>query len=116
MTGKTRDTTDAPTTEEIETALKKLKNNNSLIIKSLPDIIPSRLLKFGGDTLKQWLKHIFSSIWINEEIPEEWLKGIICPLHKKGDHLECANYRGITLLNAMYKVFSNILYTRLFLM
>jgi hypothetical protein len=34
LTGKTQDTTDAPTTEEIETALKKLKNNNSFIIKA----------------------------------------------------------------------------------
>ena len=76
MTGKTQDATDAPTTEEIETSLKKLKNNNSFIIKPLPDIIPAELLKFGGDTLKQWLKRIFLSIWINEEIPEEWLKGI----------------------------------------
>jgi len=27
--------------------------------------------------------------------------------------LECSNYKGITLLNATYKVFSNFLYTRL---
>ena len=38
---------------------------------------------------------------------------VICPLHKKGGHLECANYTDITLLNVTYKVFSNILYTRL---
>jgi len=63
--------------------------------------------------LKQWLKHIFSSMWINEEIPKEWLQGIICPLHKKGDQLESVNYRGITLLNETYKVLSNILHNTL---
>jgi hypothetical protein len=45
-------------------------------------------------------------MWINEEIPKEWVQGIIFPLHKKGDQLECANYRGITLFNVTYKVFS----------
>jgi sorting nexin-29 len=52
-------------------------------------------------------------VWETETIPQEWEKGLICPIHKKGDPLECQNYRGITLLNTMYKVFSNILYTRL---
>jgi sorting nexin-29 len=35
------------------------------------------------------------------------------PYTKNGDPLECQNYRRITLLNIMYKVFSNILCTRL---
>jgi len=109
LKGKTYDTTDVPTIEETETALKKLKNNKAPGI----DNILAELLKFGDDRLQQCLKHKFSSIGINEEIPKEWLQGIICPLHKKGDQLECANYTGITLLNVTYKVFSNILYTRL---
>jgi len=54
-----------------------------------------------------------SSLGITEEITKECLQGIICPLRKRGDQLECANYRGIALLNATYKVFSNILYARL---
>ena len=56
-----------------------------------------------------------SSIGISKEITKECLQGIICPLHKRGDQLECANYRGIALLNVTYKVFSNILYARLLL-
>ena len=66
LKGKTQDTIDAPTNEEIETALKKLKNNTPPVT----DDIPTELLKFGGGRLKQWLKHVFSSMWINEEIPE----------------------------------------------
>jgi len=75
---KTQDTIDVPTIEETETALKKLKNNK------VPgtDNILAELLKIGSDRLEQWLKHKFSSMGINEEIPKEWLQGIICPLHK----------------------------------
>lgn len=43
----------------------------------------------------------------------EWTKGIICPLHKKGDRLDCNNYRDIVLLTCAYKVLSNILFEKL---
>jgi hypothetical protein len=54
-------------------------------------------------------------VWTNEGNSKEGLQGILCPLTKKGDQLECntRNYRGITLLSVTYKVFSTILYTRL---
>jgi hypothetical protein len=36
---------------------------------------------------------------------ETWNETIIIPLHKKGDKTECSNYKGISLLNSVYKVF-----------
>jgi len=48
-----------------------------------------------------------------EQLPEEWNKAIIVPLHKKGDKLNCNNYREISLLNTAYKVFSKVLLGRL---
>jgi hypothetical protein len=61
------------------------------------------------------MKDLIENIWEKKqrELPSEWNIGILCPLHKRGDLLECCNYRGITLLNVAYKILSNILYARL---
>jgi hypothetical protein len=46
-------------------------------------------------------------------MPEEWSMGIVQTTYKKGDNLECSNYRTIALLNVTYIMFSGILYNRL---
>jgi hypothetical protein len=40
-------------------------------------------------------------------------ESITVPIHKKGDKTDCNNYRGISLLPTTYKIFSNILLSRL---
>jgi len=50
---------------------------------------------------------------LNLKIPCEWSEGILCPIYKKGDRKQCNSYRGISLLNITYKIFTILLYNRL---
>jgi hypothetical protein len=45
-------------------------------------------------------------------LPEGWKESIIVPIHKKGDKIDCSNYRGRLLLPTTYKILSNILLSR----
>jgi sorting nexin-29 len=98
-----------PTKNETEEAIGKLKNNQA------PDIdrIQAELLNHESKELIGILQEFLGLIWTNENMPDEWKTGIICLLHKKGDPMQCANYRGISLLNTTYKIFSKIMYTQL---
>jgi len=46
-------------------------------------------------------------------MPMDWEEGIIYPVYKKGDRIVCSNYRGITLLNVTYKIFTSFLHNGL---
>ena len=46
-------------------------------------------------------------------MPAEWEEGSVCPISKKGDRLDCSNYRKITLPNIFHKIFSIILFDQL---
>jgi hypothetical protein len=52
-------------------------------------------------------------IWDQERMPAEGKEGLICPVFKKGDKLQCNNYRGTALLNVTYNILSNIILKRL---
>ena len=45
--------------------------------------------------------------------PTAWSDGLVIPLHKKGSVNDVNNYRGITLLSTLGKLFSKILNNRL---
>ena len=46
-------------------------------------------------------------------VPEDWRSAVIVPLYKgKGERTECSNYRGISLLYMVGKIYSGILVDR----
>ena len=98
-----------PTLEEITKLIQTQRNGKALG----EDNISIELLKNGGLELHKYLHKLILNIWKYEKIPEEWTKAIIIPLLKKGDRQECSNYRGISLLNIVYKIFSKLIQQRL---
>lgn len=56
---------------------------------------------------------MFNVIYSRGYFPKSWSLGDILPLHKKGDKDNVQNYRGITLLSVLGKLFTRILNTRL---
>jgi hypothetical protein len=79
--------------------------------RKIPNI--SRIFKKGGETLWRRNHHLIKLIWVQHKMPEEWSMGIIQPIYKKGDKLECSNYRATSLINVTYKVLLGIQYNRL---
>ncbi|XP_071039898.1 uncharacterized protein [Parasteatoda tepidariorum] len=98
-----------PTLEEVDDGIKKLMDSKA----PGPDEIPSEFLKNGGTSVTKKIYDLVRAIWEQKLIPEEWKTSMTCMIHKKGDILDCSNYRGISLLCTSYKVFSNILFKRL---
>ncbi|XP_062704877.1 uncharacterized protein LOC134287218 [Aedes albopictus] len=98
-----------PTLREVKDAIHQLKNNKA----AGKDGIAAELIKMGPEKLATCLHQLVVKIWETEQLPEEWKEGIICPIHKKGDKLMCENFRAITVLNAAYKVLSQIIFRRL---
>jgi hypothetical protein len=57
-----------PTINEVEQAIKKLKNNKAPGM----DLIPGELVKLAGPEYIKHLHKLIVKIWITEIIPEEW--------------------------------------------
>ena len=102
-------TDEAPTRSEVVDALKKLKNFKSPGV----DGITNEQLKNGKVGLVDRLVYLFKKVWEEEQIPEDWSKGVIVIVGKKGDTSHCSNNRGITLRSTTSKLLQIILLRRL---
>jgi len=71
------------------------------------------MLKADIKTSSKVLTNLFKNIWDKDTIPDDWSKGLIVKLPKKGELGNCNNWRGITLLSIPSKVFCRILLDRI---
>lgn len=95
--------------DEIVNIIRTLKNNKS----PGEDKITNEMLKTGNEILAQPLLSVFNKILQTTQIPEQWTKSEIILLHKKGDKSNINNYRPISLIPNMYKLFSKLIQRRI---
>lgn len=95
--------------EEVEEAIKHLKRNKSPGV----DGIRGEMIKAGGKELVKEIHEICKQVWREGKIPEEWTKSVLVTIPKKGDLMECQNYRTIALISHMAKVLLIVLLSRL---
>jgi sorting nexin-29 len=71
------------------------------------------LIKYADPLLHWRLLHIINQCWLTCKVPESWKIAEVISLFKKGDCRECKNYRGLSLLNTLYKIYARIVNKRL---
>lgn len=98
-----------PQLNEVAQVLKELENGKAAGM----DGIRPEMLRYGGKRLAQVLTLLFQFLWKLEYMPQEWKQGGIFPIYKKGGAEDPNNYRGITLLSVVAKVWDRIINTRL---
>ena len=78
------------------------------------DRTPCKLLKLSSSIVGPSLAYIFKSCVDAEIFPNEWKIAKVTPLFKKGSKREPGNYRPISVLPFVSKVFEKIVYHQLY--
>ena len=86
---------------EIVKCIRKLKNNKT------------GGSEYGGSGMVCLLEQLFSVVWYEETVPRQCREGLVVNLFQKGDREDPGNYRGITSLSVVGKVFCKVLNNRL---
>jgi hypothetical protein len=98
------------TIEEFERALAAMKNGKAPGV----DEIGIELIKEAGAAGKNYTLKLLNMCWRRGSVPEEWGKTVIVPIYKgKGDSGVCSNYRGISLINHVVKLYERLIERRL---
>ena len=97
------------TISEIDAAI------DELVIGTAPGIdgISNRILIEARIVIVPLLYRLFNSVLEKSYFPEQWGRALIVPIHKTGSLNDPNNYRGISLLSCVGKLFTKLINKRL---
>ncbi|XP_055922745.1 uncharacterized protein LOC129953526, partial [Eupeodes corollae] len=97
------------TAQELEQALCTLKDGKAAGANG----IPAEFYKYGTSALNDRLLTMFNEVIEGNLVVNEFQEAVIFPIHKKGSYADASNYRGISFLNATYKILTTMMQKRL---
>ncbi|KAI4896154.1 hypothetical protein NFI96_009623 [Prochilodus magdalenae] len=98
-----------PEKQEIITATKSLKNRKA----PGQDNLNAELFKADPELATNILQPLFTAVWEGKQVPDDWTRGVIVKIPKKGSLSDCNNWRGITLLSIPSKIMTKIIIQRI---
>ena len=98
---------EVPSRGEIKASVGQMNNNKAPGMEG----ITTEILKNGDEKMID-LKQVIQSVW-ESEVLQDWKDAILVSLYKKGSKSDCSNFRGISLLSIVGKLFSRIILNRL---
>ena len=100
----------SPTAEdEIKSIIKELKANET----TGPNSIPTKILNNNKNELAKPLCDLINLVLQSGAFPDILKNAKFIQIYKKGDPLECNNYRPISLLSSIAKLIEKLIHVRL---
>jgi hypothetical protein len=94
---------------EVRRAIKRLRDGKAVGV----DGVVGEVLKHGGEWMEESVWRLCRAVFRGEVVPVEWLRAIKVPVKKKGVGDAFDQYRGVTLLSVVGKVFAMVVEARL---
>ena len=94
---------------EVESAIKKLQDKKA----KGPNSIPTKIFKNNKDVLSKPLCELINLAFESRTFPQQLKTDKIIPVCKKGDPLDCTNYRPISLLSNLGKLIEKLIHSRM---
>ena len=95
--------------DEVEKAPGRIRKGEASGIDGIPIELYSSDIKYFTPLLTT----LFNTIFVLADYPDDWAQGLIYPVHKKGDKSDPQNYRKVSLIPSLAKVFESVLENRL---
>ncbi len=99
---------DVPTRAEIELSVSQMNDNRAPGV----DCLTAEILKNGGERMFELLEVVIRDVW-GRGAPQDWRDAVLVSIYKGGAKSECGNFRGISLLSVVGKMFSRVIMNRL---
>ena len=97
--------------EEVQAAISTLKEGNA----QGPDGVQAEFIRLLDEEHLDWLTNIFNHVYHTGHIPTAWLSSEFVVLPKKPGAKQCSDYRTISLISHLLKLFLKIIHKRIYI-